>query len=521
MICVGRCTLGTVLRERFTPWFRVGAAGHRHAVEAQKVAARMLSRIGLGLTLVTSSLVALRADERIDRYVEAEMTLNRMPGLALAIVEGGGVTYVRAYGVRSVQSQEPLRAEDPVELASVSKSFTALAVLELERAGRIDRGDAVSAALPELDSRAWRGVTLHHLLRHRSGLRRRHDFLAPCCAGPGAPDPEEAARHLAAPSLESPPGETFSYANSNYMLLAAVVQRVSGMPFAEFMRQAVFRPLGLRRTTVEAGEARRWGAASPHEWLWGRVRPSPSRFLGWPGSSLVKASARDMGNYMAALLEPAAVPAADRPWWEGLAPGYDLGWVVDAEANWLEGEFVLEHTGKIWGGQTAVVLAPLRRTGVAVLINLGTGRAIEMARQILASRIASTELSPAQTSPLERPDNWAMAFLALAAGLLGAAVWHGRRAVRQLRAGLRSWGPAGPGMARAALLGGMAAVLVSSAFQWTGPPRAALPSTVRVALPALVAGAATLLAVVAGASLVPPKRSRKEFPSDRAGQAGR
>ena len=488
----------------------------------------MLPKATLYVALGAFCGAALRADPVVDRYVEAEMALNGIPGLSLAVVEGGAVTHARAYGVRSIQSREPLRQEVPVELASVSKSFTALAILALERAGRIDRGDAVAGILAEIDGPGWRGVTVHHLLRHRSGLRRRHDFLAPCCDGPGALDPEKAVPYIARADLETPPGESFSYANSNYVLLAAMVQRVLGEPFADAMRERVFLPLGLRRTTVDSGKAREWGSAAAHEWLWGRVRESPSPFLGWPGSSLVKASAIDMGTYIARLLDPAqsplGAPDSGRSWWEQLGPEYDLGWMIDPDADWLDGEVVLEHTGKIWGGQTAVVLAPRRRAGTAVLINLGTDRALGMARQILLSRLGMGEPKPARMNAWESPDNWAMAFLVSAAGLFAVAGWSGRRFALQIRSGERAWQPGGLGIARAGLLGVLAVALVGTALQWTGPPRAALPSTVRWALPALVGSVTALLSVVASAGLAPrrgisggagarPARVRRRAPS--------
>ncbi len=482
----------------------------------------MSRKITLAAALSALCGAVLSADERIDRYVSDEMALNRIPGLSLALVENRRLAFAKAYGVRDTGSPEALRIDHPVELASVSKSFTALAILQLERAGTVNRHDSVTGILPELGRQDWQGVTLHDLLRHRSGLRRRHDFLAPCCDGRGTPDPEDAVRYLARADLEGAPGAIFSYANSNYVLLAAMVQRVSGVPFADYMRERVFRPLGLPRTTVDAAEARRWGSAVPHEWLWGRVRPSPSRFLGWPGSSLAKSSAEDMGSYMAKLLDPtpghlaSAVP--DRPWWGQLGAEYDLGWAIHSEADWLDGEFVLEHTGKAWGGQTAVVLVPRRGAGVAVLINLGTDRAIDMARKIVMSRLGSADLGPARMSPFESPDNWAMAFLVFAGGLFGAILWYAQRVMRQLRSGSRAWRPTGQGTVRAVLLAGLAAVLVGFAFQGTGPPWEAQPSTVRVALPALVGGVSVLLAVVGGAALVPPKKSTPGVAGSRTGR---
>ncbi len=450
-------------------------------------------------------------DAEIDRYLQAEMELNGIPGLSLAVVADGAVSHVGAYGVRSVESQEALSVDTPVELASVSKSFTALAVLRLERSGRLDRDAGVTSFLPELGAGKWQGVAIRDLLRHRSGLRRRHDFLVPCCGQAGNLELDRAAELMAGAELEGSPGEMFSYANSNYVLLAAVVQRASGFPFAEYLKTTIFEPLGMHHTTVDEEEAHAWNMAARHERQWGRVDVSPSRFLGWYGSSRVKASAKDMGSYLAALLDPqssyVSVPLSGRAWWNQLEPEYDLGWSVQTEAEWLGGEFVLEHTGKIWGSDTAVVLAPRRRAGVAVLVNLGTDRASRIARALLASRFGSPLPPPQRISRAENPDTWAGVFLASAAGLFAAILWYGARVLGQVRRGDRTRQATAWRMARAAVLAGLAGKLIHSAVWPTGPPHSALPTTIGISLPALVASVAALLLLAAATGLFPRSRS--------------
>ena len=452
--------------------------------------------------LAGSAIANVAADVEIDRYVEEEMELNGIPGLSLALVEDGKVSYVRAYGVRNAETRQPIRVETPMELASVSKGFTALAILRLEQDGVVDRDSVVSAYLPEFDSGAWQRVTLSHLIRHRSGLRRRHDFLAPCCGQAGNLDLDAAARMLAHADLESPPGSTFSYANSNYVLLAAVVQRMSGAAFTSYMREAVFQPLGMHRTTLIDEVARSWEGASPHEWQWGRVRVSPSRFLGWYGSSRIKASAEDMGVYMAALLKPMATQAGGA-WWDRLGPDYDLGWTVSKETEWLDDQLVLEHTGSLWGADTAVVMAPERGIGASVLVNMGTSRAGEIARAVLRSRDGTPLPEPHRTSWMELPDTWAQIFLASAAGLFGVLLWYGLRLWRQVRLGARAWNAATSRIIRAVMLAGLAVILILNIYWGSEPPHTALPTTIQSALPALAASVSALLLVAAAAGLLP------------------
>lgn len=454
------------------------------------------------------------ADVEIDRYVEQEMELNGIPGLSLALVEEGKVSYLRAYGVRNSESRQPLRVDTPMELASVSKGFTALAILRLEQDGAVDRDSVVSEYLTELDGGGWRGVTLNHLIRHRSGLRRRHDFLAPCCGQAGNLDLDSAVRMLARADLESTPGSTFSYANSNYVLLAAVVQRMSGAVFTRYMRESVFQPLGMHRTTSQEEVARSWEGASPHEWQWGRVRVSPSRFLGWYGSSRIKASAEDMGVYMVSMLDPVtawldsmSTHAGDSnshaAWWDQLGPDYDLGWNVSDETEWMDNQVVLEHTGSLWGADTAVVLAPERGIGAAVLVNMGTSRAGEIARAVVRSRDGTPLPEPHRTSRMEIPDTWARIFLMCAAAIFGVNIWYGLRVRQQVRLGARAWNASTNRMIRAVVLVILAFILVLNFYWGSEPPLPALPATIQMALPALAASVSTLLLVAAAAGLLP------------------
>ena len=470
----------------------------------------MLVAVFLGCLLLGVGKPAQAAESQIDRYVRAEMELNSIPGLSLVIVEGGTVSYVQAYGVRSTASGQRMRVDTPVELASLSKAFTALAILRLEREELIERDYPVTHYFSVLDGAGWAHVKIRHLLQHRSGLRRRHDFQIPCCGLPREHDLSLVAERLAQTDLESPPGEAFSYANSNYSLLAAVVEQVSGLSFPEYMREKIFVPLGMHRTSLDEAQARSWGRADPHEWQWGRVLVSPSRFFGWYGASLVKSSAADMGVYLTSLLHPestdAEAPLLGPRWWERLQEPYDLGWSVETQATGWEGGLVLQHTGDIWGGNTAALLVPRSRTAVAVLANLGVDRTNYIARAILLSLNGSALPQPQRMSSAEIPDVWARTFVALAAILLPAIVAYGLRVLRQVRHGVRTRQLTGWRIARTAVLVSLAVALIYAASAGSGPPFVAFPSTVKVALPLLVVSVAGLLFFAAALGLVPNRR---------------
>ena len=457
----------------------------------------------------------------INRYIRAEMDLNQITGLSLAIVSGNEPPLTRAYGVKDLSTGEPMTSATPVDLASVSKSFTGLAVAQLIEAGKVDPDAPVSRYVPNFRVGGASGsnaITVRHLLEHRSGLTRSADYLAPCCVGSNGQNFPEALRTLGGAKLRGRPPAQFRYANSNYIVLAALVEGVARQPFAAYMQTHVFAPLAMPRTTLDRAQAEAWGLAAYHEQQWGRVERGPSEFTGWLGSSGVKSTAEDMARYIEIMLygEPVPVPPAVSLVRRSLAEpanGYRFGWFINQQADWLDGARVWEHSGDIWGANSAVVLAPGRGAGVAVMINAGAHRARAVARGVLARTIGVSAPPPA-TVPWEQvPDNLAIAAGAGSMLLLLILTAHLVRVRREFRGGTRRfhWQAGRYQVLRAALLVAMAAYLIARVF--AGPrPFEAYPTTLRAVIPLLTAAMTALLLVTAALSFAP----RQGRPSNRA-----
>ncbi|MCS7314755.1 MAG: serine hydrolase domain-containing protein [Bryobacterales bacterium] len=431
-----------------------------------------------------------RADE-LERYARAEMELNQIPGLAVAILERDRVL-LRAWGVRDLLTGEPMTVDTPVELASVSKPLTAAAVARLIRAGRLDGDRPASEWLAELRGSRLERVTVRSLLRQRSGLRRRHDRTIPCCGRPGDRDLSLAAGRLARARPAGGASPPFAYANSNYVLLAALVERASGMRFQRFMEQEIFLPLGMSRTTADPAQARRWSLAGAHERSWGRVRARAAPEAGWLGASLVKSTARDMALFLEAALAGRVV-GIERP--ETLVPPYDAGWFVRRQGNLL----VLEHSGDTWGANAALLLAPERHLGVAVLVNAGVQRALEIARAIAAWRLGGRLPPPRRPAWYLVADNWAMLFGALSLATLAGLVTFWLRTHAQFRRGVRVWLlPHGVWeRGRLLLLGAMTAYLLALAARGLMAGASSSPSSLRLCLAGLAVAAAAGLGTAA------------------------
>jgi CubicO group peptidase (beta-lactamase class C family) len=453
----------------------------------------------LGRILLLLAIPAGAADlSLIDAYVRAEMELNSVPGASVAVVRKGEIVYARGFGVRNTATDEPMSAGTPVDLASVSKPLTAVAIAQLEKNGSIDRDAPVTRYLPELGG-AFSAVTVSHLLRHKSGLTRSDDFLAPCCGRPGEFDLDAATARLAA--AKPRPDAAFAYANSNYVLLAAVAQRVSGQPFPAVLRDLVFLPSGMQRSTLDAGQARQWGLAEPHERRWGQVEPSRSPFLGWHGSSLVKSTAEDMARYLLSVLK------SDTAAWR---EPYDWGWFIRYRQEWTGKPRVLEHGGDTWGGNTAVVVAPSWDMGAVVLLNIGAHRALEIARGVLALTAGLPAPPPRRASVLSDTDAWAILFAISGTLMTVAAAVLAWRARAAWRCGKRRWLVQPARAFRAVLLLAMAAYLLFALANRATLPLDALPESLRAGLRLLLASTAAILVMVAVLGLAPRAQPARE-----------
>src|SRR6266567_6127103 len=164
----------------------------------------------------------------IDAYISAQMQANHIPGMALGLVHNDQVVHLRGFG-RADQSGRVVTPQTPFLIGSLTKSFTAMAIMQLVEAGKIDLDAPVQRYLPWFrvaDLTASASITVRHLLSHTSGISRyvgRVQF-----ASNGNATADQRVRELAAVDLTHPPGEVFQYSNSNYVVLGLLIQVVSG-----------------------------------------------------------------------------------------------------------------------------------------------------------------------------------------------------------------------------------------------------------------------------------------------------
>ena len=316
----------------------------------------------------------------IDTYVERQMHELGIPGLALGIVQGDQVVHLKGFGLADAAAQ-PVTPQTPFVIGSTTKSFTALAVMQLVEAGKIELDAPIQHYLPSFrlaDPDASARITVRDLLHQTSGISTA-DGNADVTRDDRADDAlEQRTRAMESIRLSQPVGATFQYANANYDLLGLLIQAVSGQPYEEYIQQHIFAPLDMRHAFTAPDSAQSDGLAKGHNYWFGvptaMTTPFPRGSL--PSGYLI-ASAEDISHYLiaqlndgryrdATVLSAQGIAALHRPAVAAFQGNhYAMGWFVGqgggAPAVW--------HNGTVPGFNAKIVLVPTGRWGVVALMN--------------------------------------------------------------------------------------------------------------------------------------------------------
>jgi CubicO group peptidase (beta-lactamase class C family) len=168
---------------------------------------------------------------------------------SVLIAQDGKVLLSRGYGLADRARQIPNTPQTRFHLASISKQFTAMAILILESQGKLNVKDPICSFIADCPA-AWQDITIHHLLTHTSGLSPQLDnIIASAALDPATPpDPAYFIKITQGVALGTRPGEQYAYSNFGYDLLAHIIEQVSGQSYAAFLEQAIFTPLNMRNS---------------------------------------------------------------------------------------------------------------------------------------------------------------------------------------------------------------------------------------------------------------------------------
>jgi CubicO group peptidase (beta-lactamase class C family) len=312
-------------------------------------------------------------DDHLARLL-ADYDGNDSPGACVLARRAGAVVYQGCVGLAEIETHRAATAATNFRLASLTKQFTATAVLSLVADGRLATTTSLRAAFPDFPPWAD-AITIHHLMTHTSGLVDYEDLM-PEGDDRQITDAGVLALLRAQDSTYFPPGSAFRYSNSGYAVLAQIVGAVSGRPFGAYLDQAVFAPLGMTGTVAHVdGETtigdRAFGYSRQDDGSWGRTDQSPtSAVLGDGG---IYTSLRDLNHWLAVVegrdsLLPA--PLADEvftPWTAAEREGerYGYGWFLDTAGD----RHRFRHEGSTIGFRNAVQRFPDEDLTVVLLTN--------------------------------------------------------------------------------------------------------------------------------------------------------
>jgi D-alanyl-D-alanine carboxypeptidase len=201
------------------------------------------------VALLAGVVLAAAQQESVDEVIRTEMQKQHIPGLALAVVKDGRVVKAQGYGLANVETGSPVTVETVFKIGSLSKPVIAMGVMMLVEEGKISLDDKVSKFL-EGTPEAWRDITIRNLLSHTSGIVRE----APGFDGARMQADAEVIKTAYPLPLGFKPGDKYEYCNVGYFSLAEVIRRVSGQPWAEFLANRIFKPLGMASTRVTSFE---------------------------------------------------------------------------------------------------------------------------------------------------------------------------------------------------------------------------------------------------------------------------
>jgi CubicO group peptidase (beta-lactamase class C family)/membrane protease YdiL (CAAX protease family) len=370
--------------ERRRGWF----GGHWRPVLVGALVAAVIVGIASAVRMgsVTPPVPATAADggpdfAAIDRYVEDEMDAQRIPGLALAIVHGNRVAHLRGFGDAD-DSGRQVTAQTLFFNGSTTKSFTALAIMQLREAGKLELDAPVQRYLPwwrVADPNASARITIRDLLYQVSGLSKATGNEHATSSAAESSALEDQVRELRSAKLTEPVGATWQYSNANYNTLGMVVQAVSGQPYETYVREHILVPLDMRNSVMSVPEAKARGLVTGHRYWFGRpfAAELPFNRGNLPAGGLIS-SVEDMSHYLSALLNegrygskaivsPAGMAELQRA---GVPTGhgdvsYAMGWDV-RETNGIP---VLSHDGSMFNAHANIVLVPDGKWGIVLLEN--------------------------------------------------------------------------------------------------------------------------------------------------------
>jgi D-alanyl-D-alanine carboxypeptidase len=363
-----------------------------------------MKRPAFVLVTLLLSLAAVSADE-IDRYVDSRLKRDNIPGASIAVVREGKVIKARGYGLADVEHNVPATEHTVYQWASVTKQFTAAAVVLLAEDGKLPIDELMTRYYTNAPV-AWSNVTVRHLLTHTSGIKSytslpgffrtlRKDYT-----------PNELLALVTDEPMDFAPGERHAYNNTGYFLLGVIIETVSGRSYGDFVAERIFSPLGMKTARLndqfEIIANRATGYLNRSNKLLRSEFVSPSQPY---AAGALMGTVLDLAKWDAALYtdKPFSASVRKQLWMpvklnDGTTQPYGFGWVVDE----MRGHPYVAHGGGIHGFSTFITRFVEDKLTVIVLMNAG-GDSASVAHGIAGHYLPGLTLSSIKP-PKKDPD---------------------------------------------------------------------------------------------------------------------
>lgn len=310
--------------------------------------------------------------QKIDHAAGDVLAKTGVPSASVAIVKDGHIAYLQAYGNARLDPLTPARPEMRYSIGSISKQFTATAMLLLQEQGKLSLDDKVAKFIPNL-TRA-NEVTIRQLLSHTSGYQ---DYWPQDYVPPLMLQPTTAIRILdewGRKPLDFDPGTKWQYSNTNFVIAGVIVEKASGMPLLDFLQQKIFGPLGMKSVTNTDEE--KLGSSDPTGYMryaLGPLRPAPKEGRGWLfAAGELAMTASDLAKWDISITNQTVLKPSSYKEFEtevllknGAGTQYGLGVDVTLDSE----RRVLGHSGEVSGFTSQNTVFPDDRVAIVVLTN--------------------------------------------------------------------------------------------------------------------------------------------------------
>lgn len=354
--------------------------------------------------LLLATAFAQKSRPEIDNIVNATLASTGVPSASVSIVEDGKITYANAYGKASLNPPKPAEPQMRYAIGSISKQFAATAILMLQEEGKLSLNDHVAKYVPGLT----RGneVTIRELLSHTSGYQ---DFWPQDYVPPRMLQPISAQEILdiwARKPLDFDPGTKWQYSNTNYVIAGLIVEKLSGMPFFDFIRERIFKPLGMHSVDdVNLNKLPPTDATGYFRYALGPPHVAPKEGRGWLfAMGELAMTAEDLQKWNISLINQTLLKPASYKELETevlLKDGSPTGYALGIDVSRRNGHRILQHGGEVSGFTATSMVLPDDRMAIVALTNQDAAEASAVIAHSIAQKLLETASDPKQDALVE------------------------------------------------------------------------------------------------------------------------